>query len=175
MAFGSVTLWQIEGERVGAVTDFIFLGSKVTVDSDCSHEIKTLVPWKENCDKPRQHIKKQRHPFANKGLYHSYGFSSSHVWIWELVHKEGWALKNWSFQIVLQEKTLASSLDYQEIKPVNPKGNQPWIFIRRNDAKAEAPILWPLDVKSRLIGKYPDSGKDWMQKEKGAAEDEMVR
>ena len=101
-----------------------------------------LAPWKESYDKPRQHIKKQRHHFANKGPYsQSYGFSSSHVQIWELYHKEGWAMKNWCFQIVVLEKTLESSLVSKEIKPVNPKGNQPWKFIGRIDA--EAPILWP--------------------------------
>jgi len=105
----------------------------------------------------------------------SYGFSSSHVWMWELDHKEGWVPKNGYFQIVVLEKTLESPLDSQEIKPVNPKGNQPWIFIGRTDAEAEAPILWPLDEKSRLIGKDPDAGKDWGQEKKGVAEDEMVR
>ena len=124
--------------------------------------------------KPRQHIKKQRHPFADNGLYHqSYGFSSSHVWMWELDPKEGWAPKNGCFQTVALEKTLESSLDCKEIKSVNLKGNQSWIFIRRTDA--EAPILWPPDVKSWLTGKDPDAGKDWRQKEKRAAEDEMVR
>ena len=104
----------------------------------------------------------------------SYGFSSSHVQIWELDHKEGWALKNWCFWTVVLEKTLESLLDNKEIKPVNPKGNQFWIFIERTDAEAEDPTLWPLDVKSRLFGKDPDAGKDWGQEEKGATEDEMV-
>ena len=102
----------------------------------------------------------------------SYGFPSSHVQMWELDHKEGWVVNNWCFWIVL-EKTLESPLDCKEIKAVNPKGNQPWIFIGRTDA--EAPVLWPPDAKSQLIGKDPDAGKDWRQKEKGAAEDEMVR
>ena len=102
----------------------------------------------------------------------SYGFPSSHVQMWELDHKEGWVVNNWCFWIVL-EKTLESPLDCKEIKAVNPKGNQPWIFIGRTDA--EAPVLWPPDAKSQLIGKDPDAGKDWQQKEKGAAEDEMVR
>ena len=152
------------------VTDFIFLGSKVTADGDCSHKIKTFAPWKKNYDKPRQHIKKQRHYFADKGLSNQcYGFSSSDVRIWELDHKEGWAPKNWCFQIVVLEKTLESPLDSKEIKPINPKGNQPWIFIERADA--EALILWPPDAKSWLIGKDPDAGEDWRQKEKGATED----
>ena len=101
------------------------------------------------------------------------GFSSSHVQMWELGHKEGWAPKNWCFQIVLLEKTLESPLD-SKIKPVNPKGNQPWIFTGRTDAQAEAPILWPSDVKNWLIWKDPDAGKDWRQEEKGMTEDEMV-
>ena len=94
--------------------------------------------------------------------------------MWELNHKNGWALNNWCFWTMVLEKILESPLDCKEIKPVNPKGNQPWIFIGRTDAKAEAPILWPPDAKSRLIGKDPDAGKDWRQKEKGTAEDEMV-
>ena len=102
----------------------------------------------------------------------SYDFSSSHVWMWQLDHKEGWTLKNWCFWIVL-DKTLESPLDSEEIKPVNLKGNQPWIFIERNDAKAEAPILWTPDTKSQLVGKDPDAGKDWRQKEKKAAEGEI--
>ena len=197
-----------------------FLGSKVTVDGDCSHEIKRRLlcgrkamtnpvkvkvaqscltlcdpmdyivhgilqagmlewvafpfssrsSWPRNqtgvsCiadgfftnwanDKPRQHIKKQRHHFADKDLHsQSCGFSSSHVWMWDSDHKEGWVLKNWCFQIVVLEKTLESPLNCKEIKLVNPKGNQPWIFIGRTDA--EAPILWPPDVNSWPIGKKP--------------------
>ena len=102
-------------------------------------------PWKVSYDKHRQHIKKQRHHFANKGPYgQSYGFSSSHVQMWELDHKEEWAPKNWCFWSVILEKILESLLDSKEIKPVNPKGNQPWIFIGRTGAKAEAPILCTL-------------------------------
>ena len=101
-------------------------------------------------------------------------FSSSHVWMWELDHKEGWALKNWCFQTVVMEKTLLIYSDSKEIKPVNPKGNQPWIFTGRTDAEAEAPILWPPDAKSQIIGKDPDAGKDWGQEEKGMTEDEMI-
>ena len=132
-----------------------------------------LAPWKKSCDKPRQYIKKQRHYFANKGPHsQSYGFSSSHVWIWELDHKEGWALNNWCFQTGVLEKTLESPLDYKEIKPVDPKGDQSWIFIGRTDA--EVPILWPPDVKRWLIGKDSDAGKDWGQEEKWATEDEVI-
>ena len=94
----------------------------------------------------------------------SYGFSSSHVRMWELDH---WALRNWCLQTVVLEKTLESPLDSKETKPVNPKGNQPWIFTGRTDAKAEAPILWPPDAKSQRTGKYPDAGKDWGEEEKG--------
>ena len=127
-------------------------------------------------DKPRQHIKKQRHHFAEKGLYNqSYGFSSSHVWIWELDHKEGWALQNWCFWTVVLEKTLESPLDSMEIKLVNPKGNQPWVFIGKTDAEVEAPVLWPPDGKNWLIGKDPDAGKDWGQEEEEeVTEDVMV-
>ena len=112
---------------------------------------------------------------TNKGLSsQSYGFSSSHVWIWELDHKESWAPKNWCFWNVVLEKTLDSPLDCKEIQPVNPKGNQSWIFIGRTDAEAETPIFWPPDSKSWLIGKDPDLGKEWSQEEKGMTEDEMV-
>ena len=134
-----------------------------------------LTPWKESYDQPREHIQKQRHYFANKGpSSQSYGFSSSHVWMWELDYKESWALKNWCFWTVVLEKTLESPLNCKEIKPVNPKGNQSWIFIGRTDAEAEAPILWLPDEKSWLIGKDPDAGRDWRQEEKGMTEEEMV-
>ena len=103
----------------------------------------------------------------------SYGFSSSHVWMWELDHKEGWAPMNWCFWIVVLKKTLESPLDCKAIQPVHPKGNQSWIFIGRTDA--EAPILWPPDAKSWLIWKILDVGKDWRQEEKGMTEDDMVR
>ena len=123
-----------------------------------------------------QCIKKQRHHFADKGQYsQSYGFSSSHGWMRELDHKEGWAAKNWCFQIAVLEQTLERSLDSKVIKPVNPKGNQPWMVIGRTDAEGEAPILWPPDVKSWLPGKDPDSGKDRRHDEKKVVtEDEMT-
>ena len=105
----------------------------------------------------------------------SYGFPSSHVWIWELDHKEGWAQKNWCFQIVILQKTLESLLYCKKIKLVNPKGNQPWIFTGRTDAEAEALILWPPHVKANSMRKDPDAEKDQKLKEKGVAEDEMVR
>ena len=123
-----------------------------------------LTPWKKSYDQPRQHIKKQRHYFANKGpSIQSYGFSSSHVWMWELDYKESWAPKNQCFQIVVMEKTLESPLDSKKIKSVDLKGNQSWIFIARTDAEAEAPILWPPDVKSWFIRKDPEAEKDWGQ------------
>ena len=101
-----------------------------------------LTPWKESYDQPRQHIKKQRHYFAKKGLSsQSYGFSSSHVWMWELDCKESWVLKNWCFWAVVLEKTLESPLDCKEIQPVHPKGNQSWVFNGRTDAEAETNIL----------------------------------
>ena len=134
----------------------------------------TLASWKEGYDKPRQCIKKQRYHFAYKGLScQGYGFSTS-VQMWEVDHKEGWVLKNWCFLIVVLEKTLESPLDIKEIKPVHPNGNQPWILIGRTDAESEVPVLWPPDVKSWLIGKDSDTGKDWEKEEKWAAEDEMV-
>ena len=140
-----------------------------------------LAPWDKSHDQPRQHIKKQRHHCANKGpCSQSYGFSSSHVWMRELDHKEGWALKNWCFWTVVLEKTLESPLDSKKIKPVNPKGNQPLIFTGRTDAEVEAPIIWPPDAKTQLIGKDPSLWKrpwcweDWGQEEKEETEDEMA-
>ena len=119
-------------------------------------------PWKESYDKPRQHIKKERHYFVNKGPpSQDYGFSSGHVWMWELDYKEDWAQKSWCFWTVVLEKTLESPLDCKEIQPVHPKGDQSWVFIGRTDVEAETPILWPPDDKSWLIWKNPDAGKDW--------------
>ena len=138
-----------------------------TIELHNYSRLQMLAPWKKSYDKPRQCIKKQRHHFADKGPYsHSYGFSSSCVQIWELDHKEGWAPKNWCFQI-------ENPLDCKEIKPVNPKGNQPWMFTGRTHAEVEPPLIWPLDVKSWLIGKDPDAGKNLGQ-EKGTTEDETV-
>ena len=120
---------------------------------------------KTSYDKPRQHIKKQSP---------SYGFSNSHVWMWELDHKESWVPKNWCFWTVVLEKTLQSPLDSKEIQPVHRKGDQSWVFIGRTDVEAETPILWPPHAKSRLIWKDPNAGKDWRQEEKGSTEDQMV-
>ena len=121
--------------------------------------------------KPRQHIKKQRHHFTNKGMYsQSYCFSSTYVQMWKLVD-EGYVLKNWCFQTVMLEKTLESPLDSKKIKPINPKGNQPWIFIWKTDTEAAAPVLWPPDAKSLLSGKDSDAGEDWGQEEKRAVDE----
>ena len=112
---------------------------------------------------------------ANKGPSSlGYGFSSGHVWMWELDYKESWAQKNWCLWAVVLEKTLESPLDCKEILPVHPKGNQSWVFIGRTDAEAETPILWPLRVKSWLTGKDSNAGGDWGQEEKGTTEDEMA-
>ena len=113
--------------------------------------------------------------FVNRGpSKQGYGFSGGHVWMWELDYKESWAQKNWCFWTVVLEKTLESPLDCKEIQPVHPEGDQSWVFIGRTDAEAETPILWPPDVKSWLIWKDPDAGKNWGQEEKGMTEDEMV-
>ena len=123
----------------------------------------------------KTHIKKQRHYFTDKGLSsQNCGFSSSHVWMWELDYKESWALKNWCFWTVVLEKTLESPLDCKEIQLVHPKGDQSWIFTGRTDAGTEAPILWPPDAKNWFIWKDPDVGQDWRQEEKGKTEDEMA-
>ena len=131
--------------------------------------IKTSNLWN------RQHIKKQRHYFANKcPSSQDYDFSSGHVWMWELDYKEGWAPKNWCFWTVALEKTLESPLDCKEIQLVHPEGDQSWVFIGRTDGEAETPKLWPAHVKSWLIWKDPDAGKDWGQEVKGMTEDEIV-
>ena len=136
-------------------------------------KLKGSCSLEESYDQPRQYIKKQRHYFADKGLFsQSYGFSSSHVWMWELDHKESWAPKNWYFWTVVLEKTLKSPLDCKEIKPVNPKGNQPWIFIGMTDGEIKTAIVWPPDAKNRLTGEGPNAEKDWRQEEKGTTEDE---
>ena len=174
MATSTITSWQVDRETM---IDFIFLGSKITADGDCSHEIKRSLLLGRKVMKnqklwKRQGIKKQRHhlltkvPIVKAMVFPvvMYGCES-----WTIKKAEHWIID--AFELVLQ-KTLESLLDHKEIKPVNPKGNQLWIFIGRTDA--EVPILWPLDVKSRLIEKVPDAGKDWGQEERGMTEDEMV-
>ena len=176
MASDPITSWEIDGETLQTMTNFILGGSKITANGDRSHEIKRrlLLGWKvmTNIDCI---LKKQRHYFANKVLSSQrYGFPSNQVWMWELDYKESWGLKNSCLWTVVLEKTLESPLDIKEIQPVHPKGYQSWVFIGRTDAEAETPILWPPDVKNWLIGKDPDSGKDWRQEEKGTTENKMV-
>ena len=175
MASGPITSWQIDGETVEMVSDFIFLSSKITADGDCSHEIKrgSLIGRKvmTNLDS----ISKSRDiTLPAKVLCQGYGFSSGHVWMWELDCEESWAPKNWCFWMVVLEKTLESPLDCKEVQPVHPEGDQSWVFIGRTDAEAETPMLWPPHAKSWVIGKDPDAGRDWGQEEKGATEDVMV-
>ena len=172
MASSLISSWERDGETVA---DFIFWGSKITADGDCSHEIKRRLLLGRKAITNLDSILKSRNITLNKGpSSQSYGFSSSHVWMWELDHKESWAPKNWCFWTVVLEKTLQSPLDCKEIQPVHLKWNQSWIFIGRIDAEAETPILWPPDVKNWLIWKDPDSGKNWRWEEKGMTEDEIV-
>ena len=148
------------GETVETVSDFIFLGSKITTDGDCSHKIKRRLLLGRKVMTNLDSILKRRHITLSTKVHSSQGycFSSGHVWMWELDHKESLVLKNWGFWTVVLEKTLESPLVSKEIKPVNPKGNQPWMFIGRTDI--EAPILWQPNMKSQLIGKDPDDGED---------------
>ena len=162
--------WMVQRRNISKSLQALFSWAPKSLQT-----VTAAMKWKDACslgesyDKPRQHIKKQRHHFTYKGLSsQSYGFWSSHVWMWELDYKESWVPKNWCFWTVVLEKTLESPLDCKEIKSVNPKGNQSWIFIRRTDAEAAAPILWPPEAKSWLIR------KDWGQEEKGVIEDELV-
>ena len=169
-----ITSWQIDGETMETMRDFNFLGSKITADGDCSREIKRCLLLGRKAMTNLDNILRSR-DITDKGLSsQSYGFSSSHVCMWELDHKQSWAPKNWCFWAVVLEKTLENPLDCKEIKPVHPKANQSWIFTGRTDAEAETPILWPPDVKSWHTGKDPGTGKDWRQEEKGTTEDEMV-
>ena len=175
MAPGTITSWQTGGETMETMRYFIFWGSKITADCGCIHEIKRhfLLGREGMATLDSLDIKKQRHFFADKGLSsQSYGFSSSRVRMWELDHKESWVPKNGCFWTVVL-KTLQSPVDCKE-KGINPKGNQSWIFIGRTDVETDTPILWPPDAKNWLIGKDPDAGKDWRQKEKGTTEDEIV-
>ena len=156
MAFGPIISWQIDGETMETVKDLFSWAPKSL--QTAATKWKMLPPRKESYHKPRQYIKKQRHSFADKGKSsQSYGFSNGHVSMWELNHEEVWLSKNWCFQTVV---TLESPLSSKKFKPVNPKGNQPWIFIGKTDVEAEVPILWPPDAKSWLIGKDPDAKKD---------------
>ena len=152
--------WKIDGETVGTVADFIFLGSKIIADGDCSHEIKRRLLLGRKVMNLGS-ILKSRDYFVNKGPSNQgYGFSSGHVRMWDLDYKESWAPKNWCFWTMVLEKTLESPLDCKEIQPVHSKGDQSWMFTGRTDVEAETSILWPPDAKRWLIWKDPDAGKD---------------
>ena len=150
-----------DGKKVETLTEhFIFFGSKITTDGDCSHEIKRRLLFGRKVMTNLDSVLKSR-DFADKGLYRqSYAFSSSHVWMWQWDHKEGWGPKKWCFWTVVLEKTLECPLDCNDIKPCKPKGNEFWIFTGGTDTEAESLILRPLDVKSWLIRKDPDAGKN---------------
>ena len=171
MASGPITSWEIDGETV---SDFNFGGSKITADGDCSHEIKRRLFLGRKAMTNLDSILESRDITLPKKVHLVYGFSSSHVWMWELDYKESWTLKNWFFWTVVLEKTPESPLDYKELQPVHPKGDQSSVFIGRTDVEAETPILWSPDAKGWLIWKDLDAGKDWGQEEKGTTEDEMV-
>ena len=150
MAYGPITSWQIDGETVETVRDFIFFGSKITADGDCSHEIERCLLLGRRAITNLESILKSRDITLSTEVHlvKAMVFPDSHVWIWELDHKEGWALKNWYFWTMVLVKTLESPLDCKEIKPVSPKVNQSWIFIGRTDSEAEVPIVWPPDGKN---------------------------
>ena len=172
MASSPITSWKIDGQTIDTVTDFIILGSKITPDDDHSHKIKRYLLLGRKA--PINLYSRDITLPTKVCLVQGYGFSSSHVWMWDLDYKESWMLKNWCLWTEVLEKTLESPLDCKEIKPVSCKGNQSWIYIGRTDVEAETPVLWPPDVKNWLIGKHPDAWKDWRQEEKGTTEDEMV-
>ena len=164
------------GNRWGKCQTLFWGGSKITVDSDCSHEIKRrLLLGRKVMTNLDSIFKSGDITLPTKVcLVKAMVFSSGHVWMWELDYKESWAPKNWCFWTVVLEKTLESPLDCKEIQSVHPKGDRSWVFIGRTDVEAETPILWPPDAKSWLIWKDPDAGKDWEQEEKWTTEDEMV-
>ena len=175
MASGPITSWQIDGGNSGKSDRLYFWG----LQNHCRWWLqpwnqKTFTPWKESYDQPRQQIIKQRHYFANKGpSSQGYGFSSGHVWTWELDYIESRVPKNWCFWTAVLEKTLESPLDCKQIQPVHPRGDQSWVFIGRTDAEAETLIFWPSDGKNSLIWKDPDAGKNW-RREKGMQQDETA-
>ena len=157
------------------VGNLISVSCAFSITMTAAMKLKDTYSWKESYDQPRQYIEKQRHYFVNKGSFiQGYGFSSGHVWMWELDYKESWAPRNWWFWTVVLEKNLESPLNCKEIQPVHSKGDQSWVFIGRTAVEAETPILWPPDAKSWLIWKDPDAGRDWGQEEKGMTEDEMA-
>ena len=160
MASGPITSWEIDGETVETVSDFIFLGSKITADGDCSHEIKRrLLLGRKVTTNPDSILKSRDITLPTKArLVKGMVFPVVMLWMWQLDYKKSWALKNWCFWTVVLEKTLESPLDCKEIQSVHPKGNHSWIFIGRTDVEAETPILWPPLVESWLTGKDPDAG-----------------
>ena len=166
MASGPITSWQIDGETMETVSDFIFLGFKITADGECSHEIKRhLLLGRKVMTNLDSILKSRDITLPTKVcLVKAMVFFSSHEWMWELEYKECWALKNWCFWSVVLDKT----------QPVHPKGDQSWVFTGRTDIEGETPTLWPNDAKSWLIWKDPDAGKDWRWEEKWLTEDEMV-
>ena len=154
MAPDPITSWQIDGETVETVTDFIFGGSKITADVDCSHKIKRHLLLGKKAMTNLDSILKNRHYFANKGpCSQSFDFSRSHVWMWELDHKESWSTMDWCFWTAVLEKTLESPLDCKENTPVNPKGNQPWIYIGTTYAEANAPVFGHLMIRTDSLEK----------------------
>ena len=168
MASSPITSWQIDGETVETVTDFIFLGSKITADDDCSHEIKRrLLLGRKAMTNLDSLLKSRVMTLPTKVCLVKAVVFPVVVWMWELDYKESWAPKNWCFWTVLLEKTLVSPLDCKEIQPVHPKGDQSWIFIGKTDAAAETPVLWPPDAKNWLTGKDLDAGKERRQGQQG--------
>ena len=176
MASGSITSWQIDRETMETVADFILGGSKITADSDCSHEIKRRLLLERKAMTNLDSI------FKNKDITFPTKVHPIKAMVFPVVMDgcESWTIKKaecqriWCFRTMVLKKTLVSPLDCKEIKPVNLKGNQSWICIGRTDAEAETPILWSPDAKNWLIGKDPDAWKDWRQEEKGTKEDEIV-
>ena len=158
------------------MADFIFLGSKITADGDCNHEIKSCLSLERKVMTNLDSILKSRHMTlpTKVHLIKAMVFISSHIWMWEFAYKESWALKNWCFWTVVLEKTLESPFNCKEIQPVHSKEDQSWVFIGRTDVEAETPILWPPHEKCWLIGKDPNAERDWGQEEKGTTEDEMA-
>ena len=154
--------------------DFIVGGSKITADDDCRHEIKRYLLLERKAMTNLDSILKSRDVTLPTKLSLMKATVIPNVWKWELDYKERWVPKNWCFWTVVLEKTVDSPLNCKEIQPVHPKENQSWVFIGRTDAEAEAPIIWPPDMKTWLTGKDPDAGKAWRQEEKGMTEDEMV-